>query len=479
MISGLLSFYSSNYPKTLIYMLQRTEYQVMPYLRWHWQTNNFSKVMNRGALERTKRAKLLLLLLSVGILLQVIISIWIVHLGLVNHVFWQIEIGLCIFISYPLVWAYLITLPLIAAKWLVVKPKERKQVEVSKKIFAKSKATKIAVAGSYGKTTMKELLAEVLAGSKQVAVTPANKNVAVSHAHFAAKLTGKEEVLVIEFGEGKPGDVANFTKTVRPDIGVITGLAPAHLDHYADLNEAGKDIFSLADFLNDKKVFINGESEAISVFIKPTHNIYTYEAVGNNKIRNVKVDFTGTSFELDHNGSKLKLASGLLGKHQVGPLAAVATIALDLGLNKNQVEAGIARTIPFEHRMQPRILGGAWIIDDTYNGNIDGIRAGLNLLVELKAKRKVYITPGLVDQGVETRAVHETMGRLIAEANPDKVVLMRNSVTDFVQTSMELAGYKGDLRIEDDPLNFYLNLEQFVAAGDLVLMQNDWPDNYY
>jgi UDP-N-acetylmuramoyl-tripeptide--D-alanyl-D-alanine ligase len=479
MIEGLISFYKTKYPKTLIYMLQRTEYEAIPYLKWHWQTNNFDKVTKRGALARTRRAKLLLVFLQVGILVQIILSILLIHQGFYLEEFWRVELGFCVLISYPLVWAYLITVPLLLAKLFIAAPKERRQIIASKKIFEHTKAIKIAVAGSYGKTTMKELLAEVLSESKRVALTPANKNVASSHAQFAAKLTGEEEVLVIEFGEGKAGDVVKFTDTIKPDIGVITGLAPAHLDHYKDLAEAGRDIFSLADYLDNKKVYVNGESEAIDSFIKPSQYVYSYQGVGDFKVKNIKVDFTGTSFELYNKKQSLKLKSGLLGKHQVGPLAAVATIALSLGLEPKQVQAGIAKTVPFEHRMQPRLMAGAWVIDDTYNGNIDGIRAGLRLLSDLTAQRKIYITPGLVDQGVENQAVHETMGRLIAEANPDRVVLMRNSVSSIIQNSLEESGYKGELNIENDPLNFYTNMEQFLAAGDLVMMQNDWPDNYY
>jgi UDP-N-acetylmuramoyl-tripeptide--D-alanyl-D-alanine ligase len=129
--------------------------------------------------------------------------------------------------------------------------------------------------------------------------------------------------------------------------------------------------------------------------------------------------------------------------------------------------------------MQPYQLGDAWIIDDTYNGNIEGIRVGTELLKELPGKRKIYVTPGLVDQGAETEAVHEEMGRLIAESKPDMVVLMQHSVTPFIQKGLEAAEYKGEIRIEEDPLNFYNNLSLVVAAGDLVLMQNDWTDNYH
>ncbi len=70
------------------------------------------------------------------------------------------------------------------------------------------------------------------------------------------------------------------------------------------------------------------------------------------------------------------------------------------------------------------------------------------------------------------------MGELIAAAAPDIVVLMKNSVTSYIQAGLEKAAYAGEIRIEKDPLSFYTQLDQFVAAGDIVLMQNDWTDNY-
>jgi UDP-N-acetylmuramoyl-tripeptide--D-alanyl-D-alanine ligase len=167
-----------------------------------------------------------------------------------------------------------------------------------------------------------------------------------------------------------------------------------------------------------------------------------------------------------------------LGRHQVGPLAVVAAVAHAFGLTQQQIQDGMAKTRPFEHRMEPYQLGGAWVVDDTYNGNIEGIRSGLGLLKELPARRKIYVTPGLVDQGKDSALIHRTMGRLIAEAKPDMVVLMKHSVTADIQKGMEDGDFAGELLIETDPLNFYTNLQVFVASGDLVMLQNDWPDNY-
>jgi len=315
-----------------------------------------------------------------------------------------------------------------------------------------------------------------LSEGKKVAATPANKNVSISHANFAKKLSGDEDVLIIEYGEGAPGDVKRFTKITKPDIGVITGLAPAHLDKYKTLQRAGTDIFSLADYLGGKNVYVNTEADEVKPFIKPGYLLFDSSKAADWSIEDIKVSLDGLSFKMKSGGDVLSIKSQLLGRHQVAPLALAAVLADKLGLDKKQIEEGTAKVPAFEHRMKPYQLSGDWIIDDTYNGNIEGMKAGLELLEELPAKRKIYITPGLVDQGAESGKIHRDLGHAITEANPDLVVLMKHSVTDDIVEGM--GEFNGQLVIEDDPLNFYTNLDKFVAAGDLVLMQNDWPDNY-
>jgi UDP-N-acetylmuramoyl-tripeptide--D-alanyl-D-alanine ligase len=187
----------------------------------------------------------------------------------------------------------------------------------------------------------------------------------------------------------------------------------------------------------------------------------------------------GMDFTAKINGQKkLELHTDLIGRHLLGPLSVAIAVAHELGLTNQEIKAGVAATRPYEHRMQPRSVGGAWILDDSYNGSIEGFRAGLELLKELEAKRKIYVTPGLVDQGEETARVHQEIGKLIADCSPDKVVLMQNSVTAFIENGLRSAGYNGRVEIRDDPLEFYSNIDQTIAAGDIILMQNDWTDNY-
>jgi len=477
-LRGLLSLYSWHYPTAIVYMLQNTEYSVGPYLRWFWQTSHFERVMYRRTLEPTKAARLLLLAVRVGMLVQILLGMGLIAASLRGGFTGGLAFGAALLLAYPVVWAHAAAVPIVLGRAFIVEPRQRRAVRASRAAFANFKGAKIAVAGSYGKTSMKELLLTVLGEGKKVAATPANKNVAISHANFVNRLHGDEDILIIEYGEGEPGDVARFARVTQPTHAVITGLAPAHLDKYKTVTAAGRDIFAVASSVPASQVYINSESPDALPFVRPGQQLYGEKYALGWKISGVRVNLDGTRFTMQKGKDKLQLASGLLGRHQVGPLALVAALAIEFGLTKRQVEAGIAKTQPFEHRMQPYVLGGAWVIDDTYNGNVEGIRAGTQLLKELPGKRKIYVTPGLVDQGKDTARIHETVGRLIAAAQPDMVVLMKNSVTAFIQKGLEAANFKGELLIETDPLNFYTNMQLFVATGDLVLMQNDWPDNY-
>jgi hypothetical protein len=253
MIAAFKAFYVSH-AAVIAYMLQSTEYEVGPYIKWYWRTQNFATVMRRRVLDRTRRARLLHDALLAGMIFQIALGLALIVVGVrqSGHIE-LIFFGAAFVISYPIVWAHLVVIPLLLAKKFVVLPAEKQAVTKSEKIFADFPGVKIAVVGSYGKTTMKEILATILAEGKKVAATPANKNVAISHAAFARSLQGGEEILIIEYGEGAPGDVGRFAETTHPTHAIITGLAPAHLDKYRTIAAAGTDIFSIANYVPNEK----------------------------------------------------------------------------------------------------------------------------------------------------------------------------------------------------------------------------------
>ena len=473
------TFYSPKFPTLITYMLQTSEYRVLDYLIWFWKTDDFSKVQRRKELEKTEVAKLILLTLRIGILLQIFFGLSLIYLNIVNKLIGGYGFGLGIIVLYPVLWSHLICIPVFLARVLYINPKQKILIKNSKNIFHKSKALKIAVCGSYGKTSMKELLFKVFSSEKKVAATYGNKNVATSHASFAKSLDGDEEVLILEFGEGRPGDVYSFSETFAPDIAVITGISPAHLDKYKTMDSVAKDIFSVSKFVKPENVYVNSESNYLRSYLKnQKFNKYSKDGIGDFKVVNIKNDLSGLSFDLTNKSRIIKIRTKLLGRHQIGPLSSVAILAINQGISIKAIEKALNGIEPYEHRMSQYELNGAVIIDDSYNGNIEGIEAGCELLKELKANRKIYITPGLVDQGKETKNVHLKMGQLIAEANPDQVVLMDNSALKYIKQGLDQSNFKGKIQIEKDPLFYYNNLKHFVAKGDIVMMQNDWTDNY-
>jgi UDP-N-acetylmuramoyl-tripeptide--D-alanyl-D-alanine ligase len=469
-MKAILSYFHPKLPVFLVYMLQQVEYDSGKFIAWIYERPNLTRVSYRKELVWTTKAKLLVMFnYLVLALLFLVLFLAVKYVSLTFLVF-------ILFIPFLTIGIFCV---FVATAWnFIERPRREAQLKKSEKIFSKHKAIKVAIAGSYGKTTMKELIYTVLNDSKNTAKTPGNKNVPISHARFANSLSGDEEVLLIEYGEAAPGDILNFAKNTHPDVGIITGLAPNHLDGYKTLEAVAEDLFSLKEYLHNKPLYVNTDSQVVKPYLKKGLTTYNQHGTDGWKINKVSIDVEKTSFLLQKGADLIKVNSGLIGQHQVGPLALAAVLAHKLGLTNKQIESGLAKTRPFDHRMQPKEIGGGWIIDDTYNGNIEGVLAGLEFLKTVNAKRKIYVTPGLVDQGVETERVHIEIGIAIAKTSPNKVVLIKNSSTAYIEEGILAGGYKGQVEIRDDPLNFYSNIDQYIAAGDMWLLQNDWPDNY-
>ena len=478
MIESMEKYFSRlfiSYPLIVVYMLQSTEYSIKAFLNWQKRTSNFKKVLKRGRLHKTK--PFILLASYMYFVIIILLTISFLLIGFEKNLIIR-SFGAFLAFMTPFISVYLLLIPVQIARVLFVNPKDRLKIKKAQSIFKNHKGLKIAIAGSYGKTSMKELLLSVLGEHKKVAASKGNLNVMTSHARFAQSLKGDEDIIIVEFGEGAPGDIRKFSNLFMPELAVITGLAPAHMESYGSIENIAKDLFSLQKNVIKGKLFVNGESAYVKNFIEPGTVVYSKNGIGDMLVSNIRVDISGTSFTLLHDNKKFEIKSKLIGEHQVGPLCLAFFMGYSIGMEAKQLIDAIEKTVPYEHRMQPYQLNGATIIDDTYNGTIEGMTAGLELLSSLQAKRKVYVTPGLVEQGTEFINVHKKLASLIIEANPDVVVLMQNDGTKIVADFLHENKFGNDTIINDDPLSFYSNLNLFVASGDVVLMQNDLTDNY-
>lgn len=478
----LLSLYNPILSKYLVYMLQQVNYDPRKFLKWladlFKKNKSINNVMHRQTLKYTKKVKILILLDLIFVTTFIMLF---VYFGLqsISSLPGALALFVILLFVSPFLSVLFLILVSVPSYFLFAQQRLFPEVKASEALFKNHNGKRIAVAGSYGKTSIKEILNTVLNEKLKVATTPGNMNTPVAHARFAKMLSGDEDVLVIEYGEEHPGDVRRFAKITHPDIAFITGIAPNHLEYYKTIDALADDIFSLRDVISKDCLFIAADGEITKDYIIPGDITFDQSEVAGWSISNIRVQIDKTSFSMQRGGKKIDLHTGLLGRHQVPVVAIVAVLALDLGLSIDQVKSGVSKTKSFEHRMSPYQLAGSWIIDDTYNGNIQGMLAGLTLLGDLNTVgRKIYVTPGLVDQGNQTQSVHETMAKKIYDINPDIVVLMANSATKIINESLTSLKYKGKVQIVEDPLLFYQSLDKYVAAGDVVLMQNDWTDNY-
>lgn len=478
MINRIISQWLPSYPRILAYMLQTSDYKVSKYIAWWLRTKDFRDVMSRQTLNITQKSTLVLAFLKGLYIVGFLAAVYFVYRGILHFEIINALMIIITILLWPMLTAFLIVPIILLGELLVQKPRERKIIERATKKAVSISGMKIAIVGSYGKTSMKEMLKTIISEKLIVKATPGNKNTLLGTSEFIDSLKGDEDIVIFELGESHVGDITDLCQLIGPKTGIITGVSEAHLETFGSLKNLEDTIFEIVDYLGEESVYKNIDSEPILKRVDGNDPLaYSKSGVHRWEVSDIESSLKGLKFVANKGSKTIWVDSLLIGEHHVGPLVACIDIADKLGLSVGQIAEGIQKTKAFEHRMQPYHLHGALVIDDTYNGNPSGIYSGLELLRRADAQRRIYVTPGLVELGDKSNSIHEDIGRRIA-VSADVVVLMKNSTTEFIERGLAKEGFTGELLVVDNPLRFYENLDQFVALGDVVLMQNDWTDNY-
>ncbi|MEK7627052.1 MAG: UDP-N-acetylmuramoyl-tripeptide--D-alanyl-D-alanine ligase [Patescibacteria group bacterium] len=475
-VKNWLSLYNPRYVRSIAYMLQASEYNIRDYINWRKKVKNFNEVENRKHLAITPKSLFVIAVISI-----ILLCIYGAALTLMFQ--WTNPLKypafILIIISAPHFLAYGIIIPLWLFNILIQKPIEFFIIKNTEKILQKHQALKIAIAGSFGKTTMREILKTVLAEEKKTAAPSDNYNTPIGISKFVKKLTGDEEILIFELGEYYTGDVHKLCRIIKPQIGIITGVNEAHLQKFKTTNIAADTIFELADWLKNKIVYVNGENALAKNRASNNHILYNRDNVGNWRVQEARTNLTGTSCILENDNLKIEVKSKLLGLHHIGPLAVATDIALRLGISPEKIQQGIAKTKPFNHRLELKNYGdGVILLDDSYNGNPDGVNAIIEFLTSLKNRRRFYVTPGLVEMGAKTELVHKKIGEKLAKAGIEKIILIKNSVTPYIEQGLKENKYNGEVKWFDNATEAFAALPNLTVNGDIIVLQNDWPDQY-
>ena len=318
----------------------------------------------------------------------------------------------------------------------------------------------VAITGSYGKTSIKNFVANILAQKFEVYATPRSVNtIGGIVADINQKLPQSTQIYVCEAGARQRGDIYEITTFLEPQRVVVGKVGLAHIEYFQSLENIIATKLEIMQSPRLQQAFIH------TSVTDEEHPKVTFFG---DEISNLEATLDGTSFDIDLDGEVLHLNTQILGGFQAMNIAVAVRIAKSFGMSNEEIVNAVAKLEPVEHRLQKIVAGGKTILDDGYNGNIDGMLEGIRLCSIHKGGAKVIVTPGLVESSDELNI---------------KLIEAINEVFDLVIVTGTLNAelFKKHLRVANsiylaDKTTLTDVLAQQTKSGDIILFANDAPN---
>ena len=341
---------------------------------------------------------------------------------------------------------------------------------------------RIGITGSYGKTSTKFLLRDILSVKYSVLATPSSFNTTMGVTRvIREQLMPSHQVFIAEMGARHVGDIRELVDLVHPTIGLLTSVGPQHLDTFGSIERIKNTKYELIDGLPKDGTAIFARDHAICEELYARCPLDAKYMPGDlMQASDVKAGPWGTRFTLtdSQTGESAQCETRLLGEHSIANLLLCCTAARVLGMSLSEIAMGVARCQPVEHRLQ-LLDGGAGmtIIDDAFNANPVGAQAALRVLENFPGRR-IIITPGMVELGGEEAAFNRKFGEQMARS-VDIAILVGKRHTQPIVDGLTEAGFpQENIHVVSSLDESTKVLHAMMKAGDVVLYENDLPDNY-
>lgn len=334
----------------------------------------------------------------------------------------------------------------------------------------------VAVGGSNGKTTTKELIAAVLRQKRTTLWSEASFNNDIGVPLTLLRLETKHEVAVLEAGTNHPGELSPLVRMIQPRYGVLTNIGREHLEFFGDVAGVADEEGWLAELLPaDGKLFVNGEDDWSGRIASRAHATVVRVGTGEHndwRVRRLRTDKQGVTFWV--NAPRVEFDGeyriNLLGRHQVTNALYAVALGAEVGLDRAEIQRGLAECAPAKMRLQLWEVGGVRVLDDAYNANADSMLAALQVLQDLPCKgRRVAVLGDMAELGVHSRAAHVEVGRRAAELGVGQLFAVGN----MAGTLAEGARAGGLTRVIElpDVEAAASAVKTFLKAGDVVLLK--------
>ncbi len=342
--------------------------------------------------------------------------------------------------------------------------------------------TVIGITGSYGKTSTKDMVYTLLKEKFKVLTTEGNKNTPLWVSEvILGKLDESIEIFIVEMGAFIPWDIKAICDIVNPKIWILTGITLQHLERFKNLENIIKTKFELIQSLpTDGLALIDTTSDGVKQglekyqFSLNTKNIKTISASSSFQYLD---NLEWISFELDGNTYQTKL----IAKHSLQTIQIAYEVAKYFWLSPEEIKAGIEKIDYTKHRMEliRNTKNGVSIIDDSYNGNIEGVKSIIDLLKNTNtAGKKLIIAEGIVELGEKLEEVNNQFGQDLSEV-VDIVLLTKWPIWNAIYSGLKEKWFdEKNIKIYPHSLDIHNDLKNILQFWDTVVFQNDLPDNY-
>lgn len=344
----------------------------------------------------------------------------------------------------------------------------------------------IGITGSYGKTSSKNILNDVLSIKYNVMPTPKNYNTPTGLMITINDYLDKfNDYFIAEMGACKTKEIKELCDLVHPKYGILTKIGVAHLETFGSIENIQKTKFELIESLpNDGIGILNADDERqVSYKLKKDCKIIW---IGIDNIKkadiyadHIKLSSKGTTFDCHFKGKKgaLTFTTKLLGKANIYNILASIALGDALGLTEEELKLCVKKVQPVEHRLQLKRYYDMYLIDDAYNANPDGAKMALDVL-NLMPGKKIVISSGMIELGQESEKLNKELGCYMASVVDIAILIGKRQTRPIYEGLLEKKFKKENIVVFNDIQEAFSYLQQIKEKDAYILLQSDLPDAF-
>jgi UDP-N-acetylmuramoyl-tripeptide--D-alanyl-D-alanine ligase len=335
----------------------------------------------------------------------------------------------------------------------------------------------VAITGSNGKTTTKEMVSRVLATRWRVLQTQGNFNNSIGVPKTLLKLHSRHQAAVIEMGVDQVGQTTRLCDITRPTLGVVTNVGPDHLEFYGTMARSAASKAELFAWLpKDGAAILNADDRYFRRFVKkPSCPVFSFGFAHHANVRGTQLVWDGkyTVFQLwiPNRKTSRRVHVRTMGLHNISNALAGAAVGHALGLSTVDIVSGLAKFRPAPMRSDVRRYGGVIYLDDCYNANPASVKAALDVLAELDPTRRTIAVLGdMLELGPNETQFHQEIGRYAAKKHVSHVIAC-GTFGPMVQAGVRNVRRNIPVTVVKDALEAGAFLKTIVKRGDIVLIK--------